>query len=148
MDKLKTTEKATATGTEKATGTNKQIVTEIKDRNVFFSLLKQNPGLIIIKLGATWCGPCKMIKKDVDQFFLSSPPDVICCDLDVDECFDLYSMLQSKRMVNGVPALLCYKQGNHSFAPDYSVTGADKTALHQFFAKCSASIKNNNIAVK
>ena len=37
---------------------SKTIITEL-DRNQFMDLLKVNPGLIIIKFTATWCGPCK-----------------------------------------------------------------------------------------
>jgi hypothetical protein len=119
---------------------SKQIVTEIRDRQTFFSMLNNNPGIIILKLGAKWCGPCKRIEKDVHDFFAKSPPEVICCDIDVDECFDLYSLLKSKRMVNGIPVLMCYKQGNTTVAPDDSVTGSDKQALHAFFARCSRQL--------
>jgi thiol-disulfide isomerase/thioredoxin len=115
---------------------SKQIISEIKDRQAFFHLLKHNPGLIVIKLGATWCGPCKLIKTAVDGFFVSSPPEVVCADIDVDECFDFYSMLKSKKMVNGIPVLLCYKKGNATYIPDDIVTGANTQQLHLFFTRC------------
>jgi hypothetical protein len=72
---------------------------------------------------------------------LTSPPDVVCADIDVDECFDVYSMLKSKKMVNGIPALLCYKKGNTTFIPDDMVTGAEPTALHAFFNRCGVHLK-------
>jgi len=115
---------------------SKQIISEIKDRQAFFHLLQHNPGLIVIKLGATWCGPCKLIKNAVDGFFVSSPPEVVCADIDVDECFDFYSMLKSKKMVNGIPVLLCYKKGNATYIPDDMVTGANTQQLHLFFTRC------------
>ncbi len=114
----------------------KQIVAAIPSRNEFFELLKVNPGLIIIKLGATWCGPCKKIAPVLEGFFATSPPNVLCCDLDVDECDDLYAMMKSKRMVNGIPVILCYKKGNTSYIPDDSVTGADPGMLAAFFQRC------------
>ena len=40
--------------------TSKDIITSIENRNDFFNLLEVNPGLIIIKFGATWCKPCKI----------------------------------------------------------------------------------------
>jgi thioredoxin-like negative regulator of GroEL len=120
---------------------SKEIVCEIANRNAFFHLLKNNPGIIVIKLGATWCGPCNTIKSVVHGFFLTSPPDVVCADIDVDECFDVYSMLKSKKMVNGIPALLCYKKGNITFIPDDMVTGAEPTALHAFFNRCGVHLK-------
>ena len=74
----------------------KTVITYFKSRDQFLRLLENNPGLIVIKLGATWCGPCKKIKPVVDAFFASSPDDVICCEIDVDESFDLYSYFKSK----------------------------------------------------
>lgn len=116
--------------------TSKTIISEIPTRDTFFNLLQHNPGLIIIKLGAEWCGPCKRIKPILDGFFASSPPEVVCADIDVDICFDLYSFLKSKKMVNGIPAILCYKKGNNTYIPDDAVTGSDPTELHKFFTRC------------
>lgn len=115
---------------------SKEVISEITSREAFFNLLKHNPGLIVIKLGAEWCGPCKTIKPAVNGFFVSSPPEVVCADIDVDKSFDFYSFLKSKKMVNGIPALLCYKKDNFTYIPDDSVTGSDSTQLHQFFTRC------------
>jgi thiol:disulfide interchange protein len=115
---------------------SKQIISEIANRDAFFHLLEHNPGLIILKLGASWCLPCKTIEKTVHGFFASSPPEVVCGDIDVDVSFDFYSFLKSKKMVNGIPVLLCYKKGNSTFIPDDIVTGSDPNGLHQFFTRC------------
>ena len=115
---------------------SKQVISEIPNRDAFFHLLKNNPGLIVIKLGAEWCGPCKQIKNVVHAFFASSPPQVVCADIDVDQCFNFYSFLKSKKMVNGIPVLLCYKKGNGTYIPDDMITGSDPQQLHQFFTRC------------
>jgi thioredoxin-like negative regulator of GroEL len=115
---------------------SKQVISEIVNRDAFFTLLQHNPGLIVIKLGAKWCGPCKTIEKSVHAFFATSPPEVVCADIDVDKSFDFYSFLKSKKMVNGIPVLLCYKMGNSTYIPDDIITGADPVALHQFFTRC------------
>jgi hypothetical protein len=115
---------------------SKQVISEIADRNAFLTLLQHNPGVIIIKLGAEWCGPCKTIKSAVHGFFASSPPEVVCADIDVDQCFDFYSFLKSKKMVNGIPVLLCYKKGNSTYIPDDMITGSDPQQLHHFFMRC------------
>lgn len=114
----------------------KTVITCFQTRENFFRLLENNPGLVIIKLGATWCGPCKKIKPVVDAFFASSPDNVVCCDIDVDESFDVYSYFKSKRMVNGIPVILCFKKGNTSYIPDDSVTGSDPASLDVFFKRC------------
>jgi thioredoxin 1 len=114
----------------------KTVITFFQNRDNLFRLLANNPGLVIIKLGATWCGPCKKIKTVVDAFFASSPDNVVCCDIDVDESFDVYSYFKSKRMVNGIPVILCFKKGNTSYIPDDSVTGSDPASLDAFFKRC------------
>lgn len=116
--------------------TQKQIITDFGDRNEFLKLLAVNPGLIIVKFGATWCGPCKQISPVLEGFFATSPPNVICADIDIDECFDLYAFLKSKKMVNGIPVIFCYKKGNTSFAPDDSVVGSGAVELDAFFKRC------------
>ena len=119
---------------------SKQIISEIANREAFFTLLQHNTGLIVIKLGANWCPPCKTIKPAVHGFFASSPPEVICADIDVDVSFDFYSFLKSKKMVNGIPVLLCYKKGNDTFIPDDMVTGSEPGALNNFFKRCGVHL--------
>ena len=121
---------------------DKVIISHFENRQQFFEILKQNPGLILVKLGAEWCGPCKKIKPIVDGFFLSAPDTVLCADLDVDNSFDLYAFLKSKKMVNGIPTILCYKKGNQSYIPDDSVTGADPTQLDLFFKRCNTHLQS------
>jgi thiol-disulfide isomerase/thioredoxin len=114
----------------------KEVISEIPNKDTFFHLLSHNPGLIIIKLGATWCGPCKKIQHVVHGFFASSPAEVVCADIDVDQSVEFYSFLKSKKMVNGIPVLLCYKKGNETFIPDDTITGSDPVQLDSFFKRC------------
>jgi len=125
---------------------SKQIISEIPNREAFFYLLQNNPGLIVLKLGAEWCGPCKQIKHIVHAFFATSPVDVVCGDIDVDQSFDFYSMLKSKKMVNGIPVMLCYKKGNLTFIPDDMVTGAEPMGLDAFFKRCGGHL--NDVRIK
>ena len=119
---------------------SKQIISAIPNRDAFFHLLQNNTGLVILKLGATWCGPCHAIKNVVHAFFATSPQQVICGDIDVDESFDFYALLKSKKMVNGIPVMLCYKKGNSTYIPDDMVTGSEPQALHAFFKRCGTHL--------
>jgi len=118
----------------------KKIISVFESRDEFLKLLSVNPGLIIVKLGASWCGPCKKIAHIVEAFFASSPDNVICADIDVDESFDFYAYLKQKKMVNGIPVMLMYRKGNNTFIPDESVTGADPSQLDAFFKRCGVAL--------
>lgn len=122
-------------------GISKQIISNFDSRQDFLDLLKVNPGLIIIKLGATWCGPCKQIAHIVEAFFASSPKNVICADIDVDDSIDLYAYLKKNRMVNGIPVMLMYAKGNYEFTPNDSVTGANPADLDAFFKRCGLALQ-------
>jgi len=117
------------------------VITEISKQE-FPELLKTNPGVFIVKFGAEWCGPCKKIDPLVYQWMtkLSSEPNVKCAIIDIDESFEIYAFLKNKKMVNGVPVILCYKQGNVSWIPDKVVTGADEAQVNQFFQECIQNI--------
>ena len=121
---------------------SKVIISKFDSRQDFFKLLTNNPGLVILKLGAEWCGPCKKIAPILEAFFLTSPDNVVCADIDVDESFDLYAYLKNKKMVNGIPVILCYKKGNTSFIPDDSITGAEPHQLDAFFRRCGLHLKS------
>ena len=124
--------------------TSKEIISSFSNRDEFLQLLTVNPGLILIKYGASWCGPCKKIAPLIDAFFMTSPDTVICADIDVDESFDLYSFMKSKRRINGIPAIMCYKKGNTTYIPDDMITGADPNELHSFFKRCGMLIATIN----
>ena len=121
---------------------SKKVISEIQNREAFLHLLKNNPGLILLKLGAEWCGPCKKIKDVVHAFFATSPDEVVCGDIDVDQSFDFYSFLKSKKMVNGIPVILCYKKGNATYIPDDMITGTDAGELDSFFKRCGNHLTN------
>ncbi len=111
-----------------------QISTDELSRAGFEQLLRENPGKVVIKFGATWCGPCQRIESHVHQWFDKMPHDTVkCLMIDVDESFDLYAAFKSKRQVTGIPAILCFNKGNVSYIPDSMVVGADLEQVNLFF---------------
>jgi len=111
------------------------IITVINDRTHFVEILQTNPGAVVIKFGANWCGPCKMIENQVHMLMNMMPNNVQSIIVDVDECVDLYSFLKSKKMVNGIPVILVYYKGNLNYIPDDRVVGADSNQINILFNK-------------
>ena len=124
--------------------TNKHIYTELDVAklhellNVIDTSNKTDNAAIIIKFGATWCGPCKQIKPLCHNLFAQMPENVICFDIDVDENMELYLAYKSKKMVTSIPTILGYtnnpnRDNNHWYAPDLSVTSSQPTSVEGFF---------------
>jgi len=114
----------------------KTILTETLSLQDFSEILKQNEGLIVLKFGAEWCGPCKKIEQQVYAGFSQMPMNVQPIIVDVDESFELYAFLKSKKMVKSIPTLLCYEKGNESYVPNDIVVGASVDEINVFFKMC------------
>ena len=118
------------------------LITKINNRGHFAEMLQTNPGLIIIKFGAEWCGPCKAIEAEVKEYFNRMPDNVQCIMIDVDESFDVYAFLKSKKMINGIPAILCYEKNNLNYVPNEITTGSNKQQIYTFFSNCYQKAKS------
>uniref|UniRef100_A0A6C0D5U0 Thioredoxin domain-containing protein n=1 Tax=viral metagenome TaxID=1070528 RepID=A0A6C0D5U0_9ZZZZ len=118
------------------------ILTEINSVKDFSEILESNPGIVIIKFGAEWCGPCKKIEAQVHASMNLMPDNVQCYIIDVDECFEIYAYLKSKKMVNGIPAILAYYKNNNSYIPSDSVLGAHSDEVDLFFNRCFVTASN------
>lgn len=101
----------------------------------FATLMDNNPGILIFKFTANWCGPCKLIKDYSYNKSNELSDHITMLEVDVDECFDLYAFLKHKKMVNGIPVFLAYAKGMNE-GPIASITGANLPELETFFAVC------------
>jgi len=99
---------------------------------------------IIIKFGATWCGPCQKIKSLCYQHFNKLPNNVICFDLDIDDNLEIYVAYKAKKMVPSIPTIIGYinkpdRDQQNWYAPDVSVIGSAPHQIDTFFKE----IQNN-----
>lgn len=118
------------------------VITDVPSLDAFKEIMENNPGLVIIKLGAPWCGPCQVIAPDVKAMFDTMPSNVQCLSINIDDNVEFYSFLKKKRVVNGVPALLCYRRGNMSNVPDDYVIGANREKIKEFGERCIGNAVN------
>ena len=93
--------------------------------------------VLIIKFTADWCGPCKGIKPICEKYTSNLSENILFQEIDVDESIELYSFLKTKKMVNGIPAILGYYGGNKDifYIPDDAVLGGDKKNVEAFFER-------------
>ena len=105
----------------------------------FEHLLAHNPGLVVVKVGAAWCPPCTAVRPLVHTWFARLALEsaaVQAVEVDVDASPALYAFLKRKRVVNGIPAILCYAAGNAHHVPDDLVVGAAPGEVNAFFGRC------------
>lgn len=113
--------------------------TEMVSMEDFKLLLTENPGMVILKFGASWCGPCKRCEQQVHQWMehrLPQDGSVVSVIVDVDESFELYAFLKKKKMIQGIPAILMYKKGNLNYVFDDNVNTSDPAQIDAFFHRC------------
>ena len=105
---------------------------------------KNKNNIIIVKLGATWCGPCKKIKDLCNKCFLEMPDNVICFDIDIDDNVEIFSALKTKKMLKGVPTILgyyCKNKRDQWYISDTSISGSDEKKVFDFYKSIYAQAK-------
>jgi putative thioredoxin len=119
---------------------NKQIITAITARDFQQLQGKAAGALIVIKFGAEWCKPCKLIKSTWEEWVQGCNANIIYADIDIDESMDLYMAFKSKKMIKGVPTIMAFdmrKSRDQWYIPDDSVIGGDIGAVSAFLQRCS-----------
>ncbi len=93
----------------------------------------------IIKLTASWCGPCKKIAPYVNRLneAYAKTHNFQYVEIDVDDALDLYAFFKKMKMANGVPTFLTFKKNlfdpNSYYVPYRCMTGADSRSLEEFY---------------
>ena len=110
------------------------VIQEIENRKVLQTIVENATDKpVIIKFGATWCKPCQLIKKDMEALFEQYKDDAYLYDLDIDDSFDVYAYLRSKKQISGVPCVFLYETENTSIYPDKTIHGTNITEIRKLF---------------
>ena len=117
--------------------------TLLETREDLNNFLKNSPTEnTFIKFGATWCRPCQIIAptiQSLNEQVIKAKKKLTYIDLDVDNCSDLYAFMKQKKMVRGIPVIMCYKKSQYNensfYAPVDSVTGASAQDVVNFYRR-------------
>ena len=124
---------------------NKEIITELNVEQLIDLQKSMGNGVLIIKFGADWCGPCKKIAPLYKDFIKKSGQNILFADIDVDENLDLYMALKKHKMIQGIPVFLAF-YGNTErdkwYIPDDSIVGADENAVNDFFERSQKKVND------
>ena len=101
------------------------IINNIKTMTAFNELLHHNPGIIILKFGAEWCGPCKMIAPILDEIADEYEGKLTIGKLNIDQ----NAGTPPKFGIRGIPTLLLFKDGGVAAT---KVGALSKTQLKEF----------------
>lgn len=118
-------------------------IVDLESLDEFNSAQLNNKGIILIKFGATWCKPCKITKPFIESWAerVNSYDNVSVYEVDVDVGIDIYHYLKSKKMISGIPTILCFIRGNNTYIPDDSVVGSSQHEIDCFFERCLKASK-------
>lgn len=119
-----------------------ETITTIEGLKEFNELLTNNPGLLIIKFGAEWCGPCKRIESDIINWFKEMPNNVQTAIIDIDESFEIFAYLKNKKMCKSIPVILMYKKGNETYIFDDAVNTSYVSDINSFCERCIVAAEN------
>ncbi|MBO8427292.1 MAG: thioredoxin [Firmicutes bacterium] len=80
------------------------MVIELDLESKFNELIKE--GLVLVDFNATWCGPCRMLKPEIEALS-EERKDVKFVSVDVDN----FNALSARYNVRVVPTLVLFKDG-------------------------------------
>ena len=72
-----------------------------------FNEIVNQDKLVLVKFGATWCGPCRSVDKELKSLAGQLPADVEVLKIDVDENPDLAQEFQ----ITGIPRMMLVRSG-------------------------------------
>ena len=103
------------------------------NRQAFYKELDQNESVLIVFVTGSNCAPCERAKPLVQKKMEEVTYRLIHIDRDRDA--DIYSALRTKKQIKGVPTLLAYQAGNSTLIADFSISGANPSAIEEFFCQ-------------
>lgn len=97
-------------------------VRKINTYEDFKSFINVGDGLKIVKIGAEWCGPCRVMENTIHGLNPDKINGILLGAVDIDE--DGMEQVSVDYSVRNIPVLLFFKNGN-MVKKEVGVVGAD-----------------------
>ena len=94
---------------------------------------------IICKFGASWCAPCRNIKRMWESTIQYLQSNWFIIDLDVDESSELYLRFKRYRRVQGIPAIMVWYplERDTWYVPDDAILNGIQEDVKEFLDRQS-----------
>lgn len=86
--------------------------------------------LNVIKIGAVWCGPCRMLERTIRELTPNEVEGVLLAEVDADE--EWFEDKAVEMSIRGIPVLIAYKGGEEK---ERLVGAIQKPGLLDFFGR-------------
>lgn len=84
-------------------------VRKIKSLEEFQEFINTPDSLNVVKIGAPWCGPCRILEKTLHELNEIEVDGVLLAEINADE--EWFEDLGNELKVRGIPVLFAYKNG-------------------------------------
>ena len=101
------------------------------------NVARANKKGVIVKFGASWCGPCRKMKPTWEAALPSLSDNWLIGDIDIDQSPDLYGKMKRFKMIRGVPTIMIWLPKNDRvawYASDGSIAGGDVSSVSKFLS--------------
>lgn len=113
----------------------KEVKRNLETRQEFQEYIKLNKNkVVIVKVSATWCGPCKKVAPYISDLYEKSPNSITMVELDCDDDDDTVAYLKIKKF----PTFISYVHGEktdiyETSKPEEIKDFFNKAIAHTFF---------------
>ena len=94
---------------------------------------------VICKFGASWCAPCRNIRRVWESTIQYLQSNWFIIDLDIDESSDLYFRFKRYRRVQGIPAIMVWYplERDTWYVPDDAILNGIQEDVKEFLDRQS-----------
>ena len=105
-------------------------VKKINSMGDFNMFIMEGNSLNVLKLGASWCGPCRIIENTLHNLTTEETEGVLLGEVDVDD--EWFEDVEGMLNIRGIPVIIAYKDGKEV---ERIIGATTKDKLLEFFGR-------------